>query len=659
MPGSHAAPRAAPRGPAATRRRAGLRADRDGDVAMGLPIKGRAGVAKSSTPTGPRKDPAARPARGGILGATAQRAILRQAAGTRDVSMKEGRISVTRGGLVGLKVSGWNKSKAADNADGGVSALIKWLEKKASSKLGSRARNVKIKKSYVEGSDLIIKVPSEDANALVRMNGYGWAGSTVSITRTDGAASDTAGPPSQAEETKAMLRGVLERRYDPDTKFLNLSSLGQDEELKNQHMFDKKSTASKFFPAMMIVFDHAFDKKEDRDAAVTSVSLANNDLEDLTAVSTLSLHLPKVQNLDLSNNKFAKLGSLNNWRRRFNHLQHLILTGNPLEQNEPSYQQEIVNWYPTLRQLNGIQVRTEEEIAKKATMPDLPFPIRSALFKDEGGIAENFIRTFFTGFDTDRANLANYYYDNDSEFSYAVNTSAPRDPNAADKAETGNWEAYLKHSRNLKKISQLPARQSRKFRGAQAVAEVFAGMPATKHPDLAAEARKWIVEAKMVPGVPDVSGASPAGVDGFLITIHGEFDELDIASGQAKKKRSFDRTFIVGPGGPATVRVVSDLLTIRSYGGTQAFEPDNFEGYNMDPQQQQVPEAAAPGLPAGLDVAQAEQMVAQLIQQTNMTLQYAKDCLEQVAWNYPMALQAFESVKGNLPPEAFGSALPA
>lgn len=139
------APRAAPRGPAA-QRRAGIKADRDGDVAMGLSVKGRpGGISKSSAPpTGPRASRVG--AKGGLLAANAQREILRQAAGTRDVSMKEGRVGGKRGELVGLRVTGWDKSKASTNSDGGVSSLITWLEKKASNRLGSRARSVKIKK---------------------------------------------------------------------------------------------------------------------------------------------------------------------------------------------------------------------------------------------------------------------------------------------------------------------------------------------------------------------------------------------------------------------------------------------------------------------------------------------------------------------------------
>ncbi|KAF2764775.1 NTF2-like protein [Teratosphaeria nubilosa] len=651
---ARSAPRSAPRGPAATRARRG---DKDGDVSMGnISIKGRGGIGKSTAPpTGPKRDLMTRTSKGGILGATAQREILRRA-GAGDISMKETRMNAPRGGLAELKVTGWQKSKASQDADGGVASLMKWMEKKASTKLGRGARSVKIKKSHKDGTDLVIKVAPEDAGAFIRLNGWQWAGINVGVERVGGPVQEANAPSSEAEKTKEMLRGVLERRYDPETKLLNLSALGQDEILKSQHIFDKKSTTGKFFPAMMVVLEKSFDSADDLHAAITSVSLAQNDLSDLTAVSSLSMTLPRLLNLDLSNNKFANLAALMTWKKRFYRLKHLILTGNPLEQNEPTYQQTVVNWYPNLRQLNGIQVRSEEDIAKKSKVSNLPFPIRSALFQDENGIAEGFIRNLFAGFDADRAALAQAYYDDKSEFSYAVNTGAPTDPNATTKAEKGEWESYLKESRNLKKISHLPARQNRIFRGTQPISDVFARLPKTKHPDLATEASKWMIEAKMVSGVPDITGASPTGVDGFEINIHSEFDELDSATGQFKKKRSFDRAIILGPGnGMGGVRVVTDLLTVRGYGGVQAFEPDHMEGWTQDAtaQAQQVIPDGVPQLPAGVTVELAEQMVAELMKTTGMTLVYAKMCLEQSSWNYEQGVATFNTAKASLPQDAF------
>ena len=148
------APRNAPRGPSAKRRggaRVGGRADRDGDLTMDIAVKGRGGIGKSTPP--PRgstsRDLTSRTSRGGakgsLLSGNAQSAILRKAA-AGDISMRESRPSTSRGGLVELQVTGWEKSKASSDADGGVSSLIKWIEKKASNRLGSRAKPVKVKK---------------------------------------------------------------------------------------------------------------------------------------------------------------------------------------------------------------------------------------------------------------------------------------------------------------------------------------------------------------------------------------------------------------------------------------------------------------------------------------------------------------------------------
>jgi nuclear RNA export factor len=525
----------------------------------------------------------------------------------------------------------------------------------------------------VEGDTIFISVQPEDLQVLLRMDGFTWSAVTINIKRSDGVV-DTAQPSSEAEKTKAMLRSVLERRYDMDAKFLDLSALGQDEELKASAIFDSKSTTSKFFPALMRVLELAFDNKAERDAAIQSVSLAHNDLENLTVVSTLSETLPNLHNLDLSNNKLATLDSISLFKRRFHHLKHLILSGNPLEQNEPNYATEIVKWYSSLTQLNNIQVRTKEEAAARSKVTHMPFPIRSPLFQDEGGIAENFIRNFFVGIDTDRTALANVFYDDNSEFSFAVNTSAPRDPADTNRPGPQEWEQYINNSRNLKRLTQLPARKKRQFNGAKAIADVLTSLPATKHPDLATQASQWLIESHIQPNVPDPTGQSPTGVDGFQISVHGEFQELQSTTGLPGKLRSVDHLFIVGPGGSTGVRIHSHQLTIRAYGGSQAYQPEDLAAYaaivgtsNLPPSQPDSSSAPAPANsavaapatsqpsqpPAGMTVELAEQMVLELQKQTRMTLQYAKDCLEQVNWDFNKALEVFGNVRASLPAEAF------
>lgn len=475
----------------------------------------------------------------------------------------------------------------------------------------------------------------------------------MAIKRAGAAAGGGKQISSEAGQIKAMLRGVLERRYNSELKLLDLSALGQDEELKSQAIFDKKSTASKFFPAMMAVLTGVFDTLSELYTAIVSVSLANNDLTEISAVSSLSETLPKLQNLDLSGNKLENLATLHIWRKRFFTLQHLVVTGNPLEQNEPNFAAELTRWYPNLRMLNGVQVRSEDEIANKNK--NIPFPPRSAIFLDEGGIAEGFVRNWFLGFDTDRKALAEMYYDDKSDFSYALNTSAPRDPAATQRTEKQEWDHYISNSRNLKKISQLPARQKRAFRGSQAVGEMFASLPATKHADLATEASKWLIEAYPQPGLPDPTGQSPSGVDGFCINVHTEYDEVDPSNGQLGKKRSVDHVFMIGPGGPTGVRIVSHMFTVRAYGGAQAFEISASPAGPPSPPSAVVAAPLEPPaqLPSGLTIEIAEQMVVELTNRTKMTLEYSKNCLEQTTWNFDAALAAFENVKASLPADAF------
>lgn len=489
------------------------------------------------------------------------------------------------------------------------------------------------------------------------MNGYEWAKANVNIEQIGGAVQAAATPAEeQKQKTKALLMGVLERRYIPETKVLDLSALGQDPELQSQAIFDKSSTTSKFFPALMsVLYSQNSDKPEHLAELITSVSLANNELQNLTAVAELSRTLPKLKNLDLSNNKLAKLSALQVWQRRFINLEHLLLANNPIYQEDPQFASSIIKWYPNLKMLDATQVRTEEEVANKVREPNLPFPIRSPNFQDDGQIAETFIRNFFAGFDGDRAALASYYYDEQSDFSFAVNTHAPRDPSASDKTEAQDWDRYIKNSRNLKKITHLPARQNRLFTGSKSINNALSQLPVTKHPDLVSEAKKWLIECHLTSGLPDPTGQSPSGVDGFLITIHGEFEEIDTSKGNSTKRRSFDRTFTIGPsGGPSVVRIVNDVLTVRAFGGTQAFEPDNVENWNVQdtaPPPQADP--TVPVLPPGTTLEMAEQMVLELQKQTGMTVQYAKMCLEQVQWDYPKSLECFASVRATLPPDAF------
>lgn len=308
--------------------------------------------------------------------------------------------------------------------------------------------------------------------------------------------------------------------------------------------------------------------------------------------------------------------------------------------------------------LNNVEVRTAEELAAQKKTP---IPVQAPYFQDDSQIAENFVKAFFVGFDNDRNDLVNGVYDNSSQFSLSVNTSAPR---ALQSDATASWDQWIKKSRNLLKISHLPARMSRNYTGAEKIRELWNSLPKTKHPDILAHPEDWLIECHPVPGLPDPTGQSETGVGGLQIMVHGKFDEINPSNPSKLETRSFDRTFVLGPGGGAGgLRVANDILCLRAYGGNEAWGPDG-QSATANPQVAPPqtapavpvvpPQAVHPQAPEGYGMAapgkaeaqvQQEQMVLEMSLKTKMTLQFSEMALSGNSWNMEAALKNFEELK--------------
>ncbi len=428
-------------------------------------------------------------------------------------------------------------------------------------------------------------------------------------------------------EVKEKLTAVLASRYNVDLKLLNLSSLGQDATLLEMGLgsLDGKTT-SKLFPALMVVCDGLFDSWKAKRDAIVSVTLAGNGISNVANVTTLAQTFPDLKNLDLSANSFVDLKGLESWRWKFRNLENLVLTGNPIETQTPDYNVEILKWYPKLLTLNGVQVRTLEQVAAAAEAANSPIPISGPDFRDVGQVGENFVRQFLPLYDSDRTLLLSRFYDSQSLFSLSVNTTAPRDRNSS---PVPAWAAYIPYSRNLTKISNIGPRISRQYRGFHDIQRVWSSLPVTLHPDISTQTGKYLVECHPQPGLADPSGQSIRGVDGLLLTIHGEFEE-EIKPNE-KGSRSFSRTFILGPGPPggSPIRVISDVMILRSNSPLAVpLLPANSIQYGgpahvIGPEQQQ------------------EMVTKQLVEQTGMTLNYAILCLAETGWDLEQAVVAF------------------
>lgn len=477
----------------------------------------------------------------------------------------------------------------------------------------------------MKGDFVYITASKEDAQEILKVNNFLFAGATLRITEAPEGYPDRDSTPlsSTALELKEQLRGVLSSRYDVNAKLLNLSTLGDDPTLNQMGFFSGESTPEKMFRALMAVCDGLFKTAQAKRDAVASISLAGNNINDVLQIMSLTDTFPDVVNLDLSRNQFKDLKALQKWRHRLRSVQTLLLNENPIEIADPNYKAELVTWFPKLLNLSNTQVRTPEQVAAaEAASRPTPIPQSGPDFRDIGGVGEGFITEFLSLYDTDRHNLAAKYYDEQSTFSIAVNALSPHAPHVP----VPTWGAYIKFSRNHTKINHPPSRQQRLFTGTQQIQALWRQLPQTRHPNLTTHLDKYLVDCHPIHGLADPAGQNTLGVDGMIMTVHGEYEDQE--SGATKtSKRSFSRTFILGPGAPGRnpIRVVSDMLSVSAF--------------------RNLPTSVLAVQTVTVDDQRKEQMLLELCRQTNMTPEYSRFCLDGADWNYDQAMLSFQEKK--------------
>ena len=145
------------------------------------------------------------------------------------------------------------------------------------------------------------------------------------------------------------------------------------------------------------------------------------------------------------------------------------------------------------------------------------------------------------------------------------------------------------------------------------------------------------------------------GVGGLIIIIHGELLETEPLPKSSPTLRSFDRTFVLGPGiGVGGIRVASDVLMLRAYGGCQAWKKEDFDPTRSMPHiliasaEPRLPLPDGFGVPApGKEVEQVrkEGLALELSKMTRLNLEYSGMCLEQSGWTLDAAMITFERAK--------------
>lgn len=412
-----------------------------------------------------------------------------------------------------------------------------------------------------------------------------------------------------------------------------MTQLSQDPILQQMDMFNQ-ATPEKVFRALMVILEENFKTAQAKREGVASISLKGNNIDDVSQIGALAETFPDLINLDLSENQFKESKALRKWSHRLQKLETILLNDNPIAA-DPSHVADFMKWWPRLQNLSGVLVRSKEQVEAAQKIPKVfPIPQFGSDFRDVNRIGEVFLTDFFGMYDSDRQGLAAKYYDEQSLFSFSVMTTQSHVPNSAHLT----WTNYIKISRNHVKITTPNARWQRLFVGTGLVQGAWSRLPPSRHPSLTAGFDKYLIDCHPMSGLADPTGQNIGGVEGMIITMHGEFEDQDPDT-KTTAMRSFSRTFVLGPGFPGRheIRVVSDLLQLRAYSPlpSQAGVPGTTAAANPNPVPTMVPDANL----------QQEQMTLELCKQTGMTPEYARMCLEVASWNFDRALVTFNEKK--------------
>ncbi|KAI0067186.1 NTF2-like protein [Artomyces pyxidatus] len=479
-----------------------------------------------------------------------------------------------------------------------------------------------------------------------------------------------------------VWRQFVQKRWDPESRFLNLERMSEDDIVKRSHVIPPGMAGSTGKEAA-VIFKLAAQLKP----PVRTVSLANNGLHSTHPIASIAHYLPNLANLSLENNNLRvwkdidSLSQLTDKKDKLGKLRELILLGNPIRDLEyqnnrsDSYKNNIMRRFPTLDMLDKepvTKISFDAPEASQATEPPIgprpaakvfPAEMRpSFVFGFDPAITTAFLGRFFQLFDTQRAALIDAYHES-ATFSFQANTSIPV------RARIQGFQHSLPNQRNLEWSKWLGAGSRNLSRVAGAVDKMLKSMhvgredavktmmslPSTKH-DIVGSPEKFLIDAW-----PITQGEKTT----LFVSIHGQFTE-EPAGGI----RSFDRSFVLAPAmegsrakaGGWDVEVLSDQLVIRAYSSHEAWTPG--------PLLVQAPlPAAAPGPPASVNIVQQmppdmqallatipepqRSQVVEVCQRTRLNVQFAVDCLQGNSWVVDAAIANFEQVKTTLGRDAF------
>jgi len=418
-------------------------------------------------------------------------------------------------------------------------------------------------------------------------------------------------PPNMplSEELVDKIKVVMSKRYDTNTKALNLKSFHTDEAFAGESFYAPLWRTNVMNKVLTVIIDNIPELK--------AMDLSNNKLNS-TSLEFFSTFKNKAKDLSilyLADNKISDTRPLE--RLKGLSIVDLKLSGNQIVNNlASSYTSSIRKIFPKLQILDGKELPKEIgfDDDEPATSSDLPVSVPKML-KNEGagGVVLTFLEQFFKLYDSDNRQPLLDAYHEEAMFSLSA---------------YGRHEllsSYIPESRNLIKVDYEKKRHDLLRRGRLSVVAFLTKLPKTEH-----DMNTFTLD------VPFTSESL------MTFTVTGCFRERGTKNTNIKH---FNRCFLVVPQN-AGFCIINETMYI-----TAATDLSNRKAFvNPQPVSTSAP-AAAPEL----DQAAKEKMAVAFSEKSGMNIKFSALCLEENKWDFDKAATSFSEAqaRGSIPPEAF------
>ncbi|ELU14652.1 hypothetical protein CAPTEDRAFT_166114 [Capitella teleta] len=419
---------------------------------------------------------------------------------------------------------------------------------------------------------------------------------------------------SLTEENTKLLEECLGRRYNADTKMLNLSNLFKDDVLSAQGVYFALNRPTIAMAVMDIIKTSA--------PQLEILDLSSNRIFSMKAYRKLHEVAPCLNRLNLGSNQLKIEADLDDLKKL--QLVELHMDGNPIcnkYDDSAEYISMVRKRFPRLLTLDGHELPPAIgfDLDVKSALPS----IKGNFFPNDNirDLVCRFLDQYYSLYDTNRQALLEAYHDqvifSMCPFYSKLASSYPHKLND-----------YFSDGRNMSRVDQQRRQKALKV-GRLSVVALLDSMPATQH-----DPSSYVVDVNYFNEANGILSFTVLGLFKETVTKHNPI-------------RSFSRTFVTQAQGSGIV-IVNEEFMITNPVSDQLKRA--FQVPAPTPSSSPVTTSSA-----ALTPELQQEMVKRFCMDSRMNPEWSQKCLTENAWDYEKSGKMFQDLhaQGRIPPEAF------